>query len=172
MGKRIILGLGSMVIAGLTLTGCQSSDSGSGGRLLSRQPDSSFSKPMMTSNTSGSMQGGKSLAISDTNSRPGMMQTSTGVQQTSAMQNASLASGGPSPASASTANLNQTGAVPGFDQGGQEVSRPMANPVNSTSTSGPVPPSPPGDYKIPAPTTFTPPADPPVVPTRKPGDDL
>jgi hypothetical protein len=118
------------------------------------------------------MPGSKQLAISDTNSRPGMMPTSNGVQQTSAMQNASSASSGQSPASASTANLSQTGAVPGFDQGGKEVSRPMANSVNPAPSSGPVPPPPPGDYKIPAPTAFTPAADPPVIPTRKPGDDL
>ncbi len=168
MGKRITLGLASMVMAGLTLTGCQSSDSGSGSRLLSRQPDSAFSRPTMSSSA---MPGGKSLAISDTNNRLGTMPTANGVQQASAMQNGTSASGGQSSTSTSAASLSQTGAVSGFDQA-QVVSRPMANSTNATPSTGPVPPLPPGDYKIPTPTAFTPPADPPVVPTRKPGDDL
>jgi hypothetical protein len=116
------------------------------------------------------MAGPKSLGISDTNSRPSMMPASNGIQQTSAMQNGSSPSIGQSSGSAASVDTNPAATVPGFDQGGQVVSRPMRNSMNSMPSSGPVPPSPPGGYSIPAPTTFTPPSN-PSVPTRKPGDD-
>jgi hypothetical protein len=170
MGKNRFLGAASMLLAGLTLAGCQSSDSGSRSRLWSRQTDSPSPKQPMN-NYASTMPGAKPLGISDTNNRPGMVSPSNGVQQTSAMQSASSTSSGQSPASAFVDNSSSMGTGPSFDQGGQVVSRPMANPANPAPSSGPVPPPPPSGYTIPAPSAYTPPAN-SIVPTRKPGDDL
>lgn len=167
MGKNTVFGLAGLALAFVTVIGCQSSDSGSGSRLLTRQSDGAWAKPPMSSSTTA-MSGGKSLGISDTNNRPAMLPPSNGVQQTSAMQSGSSPSAGQSPLSDAAGNSNPT-AVSGFDQG-QVVSRPLANPGSPLPSAGPVPPSPPGGYTIPAPSAFTPPTN-PVVPTRKPGDD-
>jgi len=155
MGKKAILGVAGMALAGLTLAGCQSSDSGSSGRLLSRQSDP-YSRPPMNASAS-TMPGNKSLGISDTNTRPSTMPAANTVQQTSAMQT-------PTSASAAMPASNSS-----FDQAGSVVSRPMGD-GSSAATSGPLPPSPPGGYTIPAPTTYSPSAN-TSVPTRKPGDD-
>lgn len=167
MGKNTVLGL---ALAFATVVGCQSSDSGSANRLMARQSDGTWAKPPMNSSTTV-MPGGKSLGISDTNSRPSMLPGSNSVQPTSAMQTGSSPSAAQSPLSTAPGNSNPTSGASSFDQAGQVVSRPMGNPGDPSSPSGPVPLSQPGDYKIPAPTTFTPPAN-SVVPTRKPGDDL
>ena len=156
MGKKTVLGVAGMALAGLTLAGCQSSDSGSGSRLLSRQSDGAY--PRMPMNASAStMPGNKSLGISDTNTRPSMMPAANTVQQTSAMQT-------PTSASAAIPASNSS-----FDQAGAVVSRPMRD-VSSSAPAGPMPPPPPGGYTIPAPTTYSPSAN-TSVPTRKPGDD-
>jgi hypothetical protein len=159
MWKKTILGLAGMALAGLTLAGCQSSDSGSGSRMLSRQSDP-YAKPPMNSYAS-TMPGNKSLGISDTNSRPSMMPAANSVQQTSTMQT-------PTTASAAVPASNPS-SVSSFDQAGAVVSRPMGD-VSAAVPSGPTPPSPPGGYTIPAPTTYSPSGN-TSVPTRKPGDD-
>ncbi len=122
-------------------------------------------------NYASTMSGAKPLGISDTNNRPGTMSPSNGVQQAGAMQGISSTASGQSPSTAAGDNSSPMGTVPSFDQGGQVVSRPMPNSVNSTPSSGPVPPPPPGGYTIPAPSAYTPPTN-STVPTRKPGDDL
>jgi len=167
MGMKKILGSASMMLAGLTLAGCQSSDPGPRSRMLARQSDNPYARPPMNSAASV-MPGNKSLAINDTNSRPGMLPGATGVQQASAMQSPTSSSTG-GPASSSTSSVS------GFDQAGAVVSRPMGD-GSTTPPAGPTPPSPPstpstaGGYTIPAPTNYTPPAS-SSVPTRKPGDD-
>jgi hypothetical protein len=161
MGMKKVLGPVSMMLAGLTLTGCQSSDPGSGSRMLSRQ-DNPYARPPMNSYAS-TMPGNRSLAISDTNSRPGMLPSANAVQQASAMQNNTVTS-------ASAPNSNSSNSVSGFDQAGSVVSRPMGD-VSSPPSSGPTPPSPPGGYTIPAPTSYSPPPSTTNVPARKPGDD-
>jgi hypothetical protein len=159
MGKKTILGVAGMALAGLTLAGCQSSDSGSSGRLLSRQSDP-YSRPPMNASAS-TMPGNKSLGISDTNTRPSMMPAANTVQQTSAMQ---------TPTSASAAMpASNSNSVSSFDQAGSVVSRPMGD-GSTVAPAGPMPPPPPGGYTIPAPTTYSPSAN-TGVPTRKPGDD-
>jgi hypothetical protein len=158
MGKKKVFGLLGLMLAGLTLAGCQSSDSGSGSRLLSRQSTDAFARPPMNSAAS-TMPGNKSLAISDTNTRPGMMPSTNSVQQTSAMQNSASASAGMPASNNSTSGFTQTGAV---------VSHPMPD-ANAPTAPGPTPPSPPGGYSIPAPTNYTPSTN-TTVPTTKPGD--
>jgi hypothetical protein len=163
MGMKTVFGSVGMMLAGLTLAGCQSSDPGSGSRMLSRQ-DNSYARPPMNSYAS-TMPGNKSLAISDTNSRPGTLLSPNAVQQASAMQNSTSASTN-LPTSTSTSSVSS------FDQAGSVVSRPMGD-ASATAPSGPTPPSPPstpGGYTIPAPTSYTPPST-TSVPTRKPGDD-
>ena len=162
MGMTKALGSVSMMLAGLTLAGCQSNDSGSGSRMLSRQ-DNPFARPSMNSAASVT-PGNKSLAISDTNSRPGMLPSANGVQPAGTMQN-------PTSTSAAMPISNSSSSTSGFDQAGAVVSRPMGD-VSSPPLSGPTPPSPPGGgYTIPAPTTYSPPPVNTNVPTRKPGDD-
>jgi hypothetical protein len=158
MRVRTVPGFVGLVLAGVALAGCQSSDSGSGSRLLSRQSNDAFARPPMNS-ASSTVPGTKSLAISDTNSRPGMMPGTNSVQQAGSVQNAASSSAA-LPVSNNSSGFNQTGAV---------VSRPMGD-SNMTMPSGPTPPPPPGGYTIPAPTNYTPPAN-SSVPTRKPGDD-
>jgi hypothetical protein len=159
MEKRKVV-LAGLMLAGVTLTGCQSSDSGPGSRMLSRQSNDAFARPPMNSFTS-TMPGNKSLAISDTNTRPGMMPSTNGVQQTSALQNTTSGSA-IMPASNSSAS--------GFDQSGSVVSRQMGD-ANAAPPLGPTPPPPPSNgYSIPTPSAYTPPAT-SSVPTRKPGDD-
>jgi len=160
MGIKEILGSASVMLAGLMLAGCQSSDSGSGSRMLARQPDA-FSRPPMNSYAT-TMPGNKSLAINDTNSRPGMLPAANGVSQASALQNTTSSSAG-LPAS------NSSSSTSSFDQGAAVVSRPMGGAA-TTPPAGPTPPSAPGGYTIPTPSTYTPPAN-TNVPTRKPGDD-
>jgi hypothetical protein len=111
--------------------------------------------------TASTMPGNKSLGISDTNTRPGMMPTANSVQQTSAMQTQTSASAAIPASNASS--------VSSFDQAGSVVSRPMGD-MNTAVPAGPTPPPPPGGYTIPAPTTYSPPPS-TNVPTRKPGDD-
>ena len=168
MGKKIVFGLSGLTLALVTMVGCQSSDSGSN-RLMARQNEGLWPKPPATSNASA-MSNAKSLGISDTNNRPGMLPASTGVQQAGAVQSGSSPSAGLAPVSTAAGDASTMGAVSGFDQGGQVVSRPMPIPGESKPSSGPVPPPPPGGYTIPPPSAYTPPAN-PVVPTRKPGDD-
>ena len=165
MGMKTILGSVSMMLASLMLAGC-SSDSGSGSRMLSRQPDNSYARPPMNSYAS-TMPGNKSLGINDTNTRaqdrPGTLPSSANaVQQASAMQNPASSPTG-TPASGPSASVS------GFDQGAAVVSRPMGD-ASSPPPAGPTPPSPPGGYSIPTPTTYTPSAN-TSVPTRKSGDD-
>jgi len=161
MKMKTILGPVGMMLAGLTLAGCQSNDSGSSSRMLSRQSDA-FARPPMNS-VASTMPGNKSLGINDTNTRPGTLPSSANaVQQASAMQNTASSSTG-MPAS------GPSGSVSGFDQAGAVVSRPMPD-ASSPAPQGPKPPSPPGGYSIPTPTTYTPSAN-TSVPTRKPGDD-
>jgi hypothetical protein len=164
MEMKTILGSASMMLTSLALAGCQSSDSGSGSRMLSRQ-DNSYARPPMNSYAS-TMPGNKSLAISDTNSRPGMLPSANAVQQASSMQNSTSAS-------TSLPTSTSSSSVSGFDQAGSVVSRPMGD-VSATVPSGPTPPSPPsapGGYTIPAPTSYSPPPSTTSVPTGKPGDD-
>jgi hypothetical protein len=173
MGKKTIGVLASFMLGGVTLVGCQSSDSGSGSRMMAKQP--TYVNPPMN-NYASTMPGNKSLGISDTTTRPGMStsgsmpQTGSSIQQTGVGQVATPTSGTQTPiATAGGPNLNSQG--PAFDQSGQMVSRPMGNSASSSTAPGPVPPSAPGNYTIPSPTTYTPPAN-TTVPTRKPGDDL
>src|SRR5579864_8496715 len=83
MEKKTIFGLAGSLL--MMLTGCQSSDPGPGSRLMSRQSTDAFAKPSMNSMAS-TMPGNKSLGITDTNSRPGMMPGTNSVQQAGAMQ--------------------------------------------------------------------------------------
>jgi hypothetical protein len=167
MRKKAVGALASCALAAATLTGCQSNDSGSGSRMLAKQP--AYVNPPMN-NYASTMPGNKSLGISDTNNRTGMSTPSGGIQQTGSAQVATP--GSATQSSISTANaLNMTSAGSTFDQGGQVISKPMGNSMNSSPASGPVPPSAPGGYTIPTPSAYTPPAS-PTVPTRKPGDDL
>jgi hypothetical protein len=167
MAMKKILGSASLMLAGLALAGCQSSDPGPSSRMLARQSDNPYARPPMNSAASV-MPGSKSLAINDTNSRPGMPPGATGasgVQQASVMQSPTSNSTGVPASSASSS-------VSGFDQAGTVVSRPIGD-GSTTPPAGPTPPSPPstpGGYAIPAPTNYTPPAS-TSVPTRKPGDD-
>ncbi len=167
MGKTAVAATVGFLLAGVALTGCQSSDSGSGSRMLAKQP--AYVNPPMN-NYASTMPGNKSLGISDTNSRPGMTTSSNGIQQTGVTQVPSSSSAGQSPMSAAS-NSNLTSPAPTFDQGGQVVSKQMGNSMSSSAASGPVPPPAPGGYTIPTPSAYTPPAN-PNVPTRKPGDDL
>jgi hypothetical protein len=164
MGMKTVLGSVSIMLAGMTLTGCQTSDSGSGSRMLSRQSDNPYARPPMNSYAS-TMPGNKSLAISDTNTRPGMLPGATGVQQASAMPSTTGSS-------AAMPVSNSSSATSGFDQAGAVVSKPMGDV--SSPPSGPTPPSPPATssgYTIPAPTAYSPSPATTNVPTRKPGDD-
>jgi hypothetical protein len=165
MGKTAVAATVGFLLAGVALTGCQSSDSGSGSRMLAKQP--AYVNPPMN-NYATTMPGNKSLGISDTNGRPGMS-TSSSVQQTGGTQVVSPSSGGQSPITSASAIANPT--ATGFDQGGQVISKQMGNSTSSSAASGPVPPPTPGGYTIPTPSAYTPPAN-PNVPTRKPGDDL
>ena len=174
MGKKTVGVLTSFMFGGMTLIGCQSSDSGSGSRMMAKQP--TYVNPPMN-NYASTMPGNKSLGISDTNTRSGMstpgsgiQQTSSGLQQTGMGQVAAPTSATQTPiATAGGSNLSSQGAS--FDQSGQMVSRPMGNSASSSIASGPVPPSTPSGYTIPTPGAYTPSSN-PTVPTRKPGDDL
>jgi hypothetical protein len=162
MEKKTIFGLAGSLL--MTLTGCQSSDPGPGSGLMSRQSTDAFAKPSMNSMAS-TMPGNKSLGITDTNSRPGMMPGTNNVQQAGAMQTTTSASAGFN----STAPSNTS--VPGFDRAGEVVSRPMGDAGNPAGSSAPMPPPPPSGYTIPQPNPYTPSTN-SAVPTRKPGDDM
>ena len=174
MGKKTVRALASFMLGGVTLIGCQSSDSGSGSRMMAKQP--TYVNPPMN-NYASTMPGNKSLGISDTNTRSGMstpgsgiQQTGNSVQQTGMGQVAAPTSATQTPiATAGGSNLSSQS--PSFDQSGQMVSRPMGNSASSSIASGPVPPSTPSGYTIPTPGAYTPSSN-PTVPTRKPGDDL
>jgi hypothetical protein len=156
MVKKTILGLALGVWVGLSLTGCQSSDSGSGSRMLAKQ-SSPVSQPVTGYPYNPSAN--KGLGMSNTTNGSTSMSAANGIQQASAMQNASTPSTGP-------ASSIPASPVSNFDQAGQIVSRPMGN---VSSSSGPVPPTPPGSYALPPPNAYTPPAN-TEVPVRKPGD--
>src|ERR1700739_2229016 len=112
MVKKSILELAIGVWIGLTMTGCQSSDSGSGSRLMARQSSSPLNQPVTGAVYNPS--GNKGMGISNSANPSTSMSAGNGVQQASAMQNGSVSSTGVGPASS-------TSSTPTFDQGGQVV---------------------------------------------------
>jgi len=161
MGKTNTLGLAIGVLAGITLTGCQSTDSGSGSRLMAKQSNSTLGQPVTGYPYNPS--GNKGLGIPNTANGSTSMSAANGLQQASAMQNNSVPSAG-------GGSISPTGTGSNFDQGGQVVSRQMGSSPNVAPSSGPVPPTTPGSYALPSPSTYTPPPS-SEVPVRKPGDD-
>ena len=157
MGNKAILIPAFGILAGLTLVGCQSSDSGSPSRLMAKQSTSPLNQPVTGYPYNPS--GNKGLAMPNSATGSNTMSPANGVQQASAIQNSPTTSSGASPGSSSAPG-------PNFDQGGQVVSRPMG----IAPSAGPVPPAAPGGYSLPAPSTYTPPAN-PEIPVRKPGDE-
>src|SRR5690348_5440920 len=108
MGMKSVLGSLSLMLAGLMLAGCQSSDSGSGSRMLTRQSDNPYARPPMNSYAS-TMPGNKPLGINDTTTRPGTLPSPNAVQQASAMPS-TISSSASMPAS------NSNSSASGFDQ--------------------------------------------------------